>query len=124
MQSRPNTFPKTHRLRGKLLFAAVYDAKAKESWGPLVAYSLPNDAGHPRMGISISRRVGIAARRNRIKRLLREAFRAHQRDLPSGYDFVIVVRPHEPLVLAEYQKLIAGLMLRSHERWAKRKTIS
>lgn len=121
MEIPRHTFPTTHRLRGKLLFAAVYDAKTKETKGPLVVYSLPNDLGHVRMGISISRRVGIAVRRNRIKRLLREAFRAHQSDLPKGYDLIIVVRPHEPLMLVDYQKLIAGLMLQSHERWEKRK---
>src|SRR6059058_467530 len=117
MEPRRHTYPKSHRLGGTLQFAAVFDAKVKGARGPLVVYSLPNNLNHPRLGISISRRVGTAVRRNRIKRLLREAFRIHQHDLPGGYDLVFVVRPHEPLILAEYQKLMTALMLRSHTAW-------
>lgn len=120
MENRVNTFPRAHRLSGVLRYAAVFDAKVKQSRGPLAVYSLPNGLRHPRLGISISRRVGTAVRRNRIKRLLRESFRSHQRDLPGGYDLVIVVRPHEPLILAEYQKLMTALMLGSHAAWQKR----
>jgi ribonuclease P protein component len=118
---RPHTYPKSHRLGGRLQFAAVFDAKAKESRGPLTLYSLPNDLGHPRLGISISRRVGSAVRRNRIKRLLREAFRLRRNELPRGYDLVIVVRPHEPLALAEYEKLLSALAQRSDTAWARRR---
>jgi ribonuclease P protein component len=109
-------FPRSHRLSGKLAFSAVYDAKMKTTRGPLAAYSLPNDLGHPRLGISISRKVGTAPVRNRIKRLLREAFRLHRYDLPRGYDLVIVVRPHVPLELADYQKILADLIFKSHQR--------
>jgi ribonuclease P protein component len=112
-----HAFPRSHRLSGKLLFSAVYDAKVKTSRGPLVMYSLPNDLGHLRMGISISRRVGTAPRRNRIKRLLREAFRLSSIQLPRGYDLVIVVRPHAPLALGEYQKLFGQLRGKSHLSW-------
>jgi len=115
------SFSRSHRLSGKLLFAAVYDAKVKTSRGPLVMYSMPNDLGHLRMGISISRRVGTAPRRNRIKRLLREAFRLHPVGLPRGYDLVIVVRPHEPLALTEYQKLFAQLLEKSELAWRRPK---
>jgi ribonuclease P protein component len=115
-----HTYPKSHRLGGRLEFAAVFDAKVKDARGPLALYSLPNDLGHPRLGISISRRVGNAVRRNRIKRLLRDAFRAHQHDLPRGYDLVFVVRPHAPLILAEYQRLMTALMLKAHASWQRR----
>lgn len=114
------TFPPSHRLRSKAEFSAVFDAKVSTLRGPLVMYALPNQLGHPRMGIVIGRRVGTAVRRNRIKRLLREAFRLHQYDLPVGYDVIIVVRPHAPLILAEYQKLMTALMLKLHAQWQKR----
>jgi hypothetical protein len=42
-----------------------------------------------------------------------------QKEFPKGYDCVLVVRPHEPVPLAEYQKLLAGLVTRSHEHWLK-----
>jgi ribonuclease P protein component len=115
-----HTFPRAHRLSGKLAFTAVYDARSKQSRGPLAVFSRPNGLPHPRLGLSVSRRVGTAPRRNRIKRLLREAFRAHQRDLPVGYDLVIVVRPHEPMILAEYHWLLTTLMVASHAAWEKR----
>ena len=112
--------PRTHRLGGRVEFAGVYDAKTRESRGPLTVYARPNDLGHPRIGLSVSRKVGTAPRRNRIKRLLREAFRHHQHDLPAGYDFVFVVRPHAPLILAEYQRLMTGVMMKLHATWSRR----
>jgi ribonuclease P protein component len=113
-------FPRSHRLSGKLLFSAVYDAKVKFSRGPLVVYSLPNTLGHLRMGISISRRVGSAPKRNRIKRLLREAFRENKNDYPRGCDLVIVVRPHDLLSLGDYQKMLIQLIQKSQIVWKQR----
>src|SRR6266550_6762033 len=106
---RPYRFPASHRIKSRTDFRAVFDEGKKQSRGPLVAYAKPNRLTHPRLGIAIPKHVGIAARRNRIKRLLRESFRLMQHDLPAGYDLVIVVRPHEPLILAEYQKLMTSL---------------
>src|SRR5215213_3111430 len=111
------TFPKSHHLRSPKEFDAVYAAKTRESRGPVTVYARPNDLGHPRLGLSVSRKVGTAVRRNRIRRLLRESFRLMQHDFPRGYDLVIVVRPHEPLILAEYQKLLTALVVRLHGAW-------
>src|SRR5918993_5272058 len=110
-----HSFPRSLHLRSPAEFAAVYDAKVRESRGPLLVYALPNDLGHPRIGLSVSRKVGTAVRRNRIRRLLREAFRLMQHDFPRGYDLVLVVRPHEPLMLAEYQKMLSGAVFRLHQ---------
>jgi ribonuclease P protein component len=114
------TFPRTHRLRSKHDFAKVFDAKVRESRGPLTIYAFPNELNHPRLGISIGRKVGTAPRRNRIKRLLRESFRLMQHDFPRGYDLVIAVRPHAPFILAEYQKIMSGTMVKLHAAWLKR----
>lgn len=115
-----HTFPKTRRLRTREEFSAVYDAKVRESRGPLMIYARPNGLGHPRLGLSTSRKVGTAVRRNRIRRLLREAFRHLQHDLPAGYDLLIVVRPHEPLLLADYQRLLSALVLKLHATWQRK----
>ena len=45
-----------------------------------------------RLGVSVGRRVGGAVDRNRVKRMLREAFWALDEELPEGHDFVIVAR--------------------------------
>jgi ribonuclease P protein component len=116
-----HTLPKSRHLRSPAEFAAVYDAKVRESRGPLMAYAKPNELGYPRLGMSVSRKVGAAVRRNRIRRLIREAFRLLQHDLPSGYDLVVVVRPHEPAMLADYQRLMSGLFLKLHRGWEGRR---
>lgn len=60
----------------------------------LVVYSFPtSDGDGPRMGVSVGRKVGGAVVRNRVKRVLREAFWACADDLPEGHDFVVVARP-------------------------------
>jgi ribonuclease P protein component len=117
---RSYSFPKSHRLRSRVEFAAVYDARVREARGPLMVYALPNDLGHPRLGLSTSRKVGTAVRRNRIRRLLREAFRHLQHDLPGGYDILIVVRPHEPMRLAEYQRLLSAVIVKLHATWQRK----
>ena len=108
-------------MRGREEFARVFDAKVRQSRGPLTAYALPTDQPSPRLGLSVSRRVGTAPRRNRIKRLLREAFRLMRHDFPRAYDLVIVVRPHEPMILAEYQRLLSSLMVKLHAEWERRR---
>ncbi len=82
------------RLKNAQQFKAVYEARVNRGAGPLVVYTLPNELGHPRLGLSVPRRAGGAVVRNRIKRQLREAFRHLQHDLrwfnanpsPSTYD--------------------------------------
>ena len=112
---------KSRHLRLPSEFAAVYEAKTRESRGPLTVYAKPNDLGHPRLGMSVSRKVGTAVRRNRIRRLSRESFRLLQHDLPRGYDLVVVVRPHDPLMLADYQKILSAVLVKLHDTWSKRR---
>jgi ribonuclease P protein component len=114
------TFPKSLRLHTREEFAGVYDARVRESRGPLMIYARPNSLAHPRLGLSTSRKVGNAARRNRIRRLLRESFRHLQHDLPAGYDLLIVIRAHEPLKREEYQALIATIVAKLHSVWERR----
>jgi ribonuclease P protein component len=115
-----HTLPKSRHLRRPAEFAAVYEARVRESRGPVTVYALPNELAHPRLGMSVNRKVGTAVRRNRIRRLLRESFRLMQHDFPRGYDLVVVVRPHEPLMLADYQKLLSGAVVRLHRAWQAR----
>jgi ribonuclease P protein component len=68
----------------------------------------------------VGRKVGTAPKRNRIKRLLREAFRQMQHDLPTGYDIVINVRPHDLALLADYQRMLSATTVKLHQIWQSR----
>lgn len=114
------SFRRRHRLRLAREFRAVYEARCRKAQGPLVLFARPNDMEHPRLGLSVRRTVGTAVRRNRIKRLIREAFRFMQHDWPRGYDLIVVVRPHDPLTLAEYQRCIHKAMRQLHREWDRR----
>jgi ribonuclease P protein component len=59
----------------------------------LILYTFPRAGGGRRLGLSVSRRVGGAVDRNRVKRLLREAFAAEAHGLRSDHDYVVVARP-------------------------------
>ncbi|MCC7408012.1 MAG: ribonuclease P protein component [Phycisphaeraceae bacterium] len=114
------TLPAALKLSGKLAYAAVYDHKLKKPIGPLIFHARPNNLPHPRLGLAVSTRVGNAIVRNRVKRLLREAFRHAQHDWPAGYDLIVVVRPHKTLKLAEYQDILARAIPAIHAESSRR----
>jgi ribonuclease P protein component len=84
--------PKDNRLRRKQEFAQVF-AQAKKRHGPhLLFLTRENGSGHSRLGLTVSRKVGNAVARNRVKRLLREAFRRVKQDLHPSLDLVVIAR--------------------------------
>ena len=87
------TFPQSRRMKTPAEFERCYARKRSASDGVLIVYACENDRPHPRLGCSVSRKVGGAVVRNRYKRLFREAFRLVQHDLPTGVDFILIPRP-------------------------------
>ncbi len=87
------TFRPHERIKHPDDFRRAFDRKrsAADPW--LIVYGVENGRDHPRLGLSVSkRRVRKAHDRNRVKRLLREAFRLSKPQLPPGLDLVIVPR--------------------------------
>ncbi|BAF61101.1 MAG: ribonuclease P protein component [Pelotomaculum sp.] len=58
----------------------------------IVMYFLDNNLGRCRYGFAVSRKIRSAVRRNRARRLLREACRLNKEKFPEGYDFVFMAR--------------------------------
>ena len=105
------TFPRCHRLSGRNAFAAVYAGKFRQSRGPLLVYAIANTLFHGRLGLSVNRKVGSAPQRNRIKRLMRDAYRMSPMLREASVDWLIVVKPHAALTLTEYQLALSNLKL-------------
>jgi ribonuclease P protein component len=105
MSGRPGVAARRSK-RGRLSRSAEFDRVFRQGRSHanrvLVVYGFPradeNPPAPPRLGLSVSRRVGGAVERNHVKRLLREAFEQESARLPEGHDIVIVARPEAKAV--------------------------
>ena len=84
-----------HRLSRSQDFDAVYRRGRSTSTRYLVLYWFPREEGDDdaRLGLAVPKSTGSAVQRNRIKRRLRELWRARLEQVPPGCDYVLVVRP-------------------------------
>ena len=109
MMTTRATFRPHERIKNPADFRRAFDRRRSVSNGALIIYGVENGLDHPRLGISVSRKkVRRATARNRIKRLIREAFRLHKAKLAPGMDLVVLPRGGE-LTFAEAQQSMASL---------------
>lgn len=103
-------FDKSQRLRTRAEFERVYARRVKAGDRNLLVFAAPNESGATRIGLSVSRKHGHAVARNRLKRLLREAFRLSQHELPGSLDLILIPSREHTADLAEYQRSLVALV--------------
>lgn len=98
MDARPDQgFPSSCRLRTSREYTQVWRQGRRCHTAHLLVIA-GTGSGGTRLGISVSRKVGNAVCRNRIKRWLREYFRIHRAGLLAGVDCSVVVKPGAALL--------------------------
>jgi ribonuclease P protein component len=112
-------FPKARRLLRPGDFERVFAARLSAADAAIVLYGVANDLGHPRLGLTVSRKAGTAVARNRWKRLIREAFRLTQHELPP-LDLVCIPKPAAHPALAQLMKSLPELAGRLQQKLHKR----
>lgn len=95
--NRRSGFGAGARLKEKREFRRVFEEGRKTVGKALILWSRVDAAeGEPRLGLSVSAKVGGAVRRSRLKRLLRETFRLRRSELLAGAEMVAYPRPGCP----------------------------
>jgi ribonuclease P protein component len=109
-----------YRLKRGADFERAFQRRRPASDDCLLIYVCENGLGHPRLGASVSRKVGGAVVRNRWKRLLREAFRLGREELPAGLDLVVIPRVKEPPPLLALQASLVRVSARAAKKLSER----
>jgi ribonuclease P protein component len=114
----PRFRPHEH-LRRPADFQAAYDRRRSAADGTLVVYARENGLPHSRVGLSVSKKFGGAVVRNRIRRLLREAYRLGRDELPTGFDLVLIPRPQEAYALDAFRRSLGKLVAQAVKKIAR-----
>ncbi len=80
------------RLSGRRNYARVFQRKCSAGNSHLVVYVVPNDLDHARLGAVVSRKLGNAVIRARVRRRIREFFRKTKQQIPVGYDYACIAK--------------------------------
>ena len=106
----PATFRPHEHLRRPQDFQRVYARRRSVSDAWLIVYGCENGLPHLRLGLSVSRKVGQATQRNRLRRLYREAFRLTRHEMPTGIDLVLIPRRPDPPTLEQLRQSLPRLV--------------
>lgn len=91
--TRCHTFPKAVRVRRRAEFLAIQRDGRRRHTSHFVTITAEGRSEGARLGVTVSSRVGNAVVRNRLKRIVREAFRQRRSDIGARADVVIIAKP-------------------------------
>ena len=109
-------FPKSRHLRRPTEFQRVYDLQHRAGDDCLLMFAAENELGATRIGLSVSKKQGNSVHRHHVQRLLREAYRLEQHNLPAGLDLILIPRQNRDASLDEYRRSLVGLARRLARR--------
>lgn len=89
-------FGKDEKIRKRSEYLTIYEQGVRKYSENFTVILLKNQGKTNRLGIAVSKKVGDAVKRNRIKRLVREFFRLNKHRLPSSQDIVIIGKKFTP----------------------------
>jgi ribonuclease P protein component len=101
-------FPQEIRIVRSSDYRAIYKAGRKIHSKRFILFIRTNDVGHSRLGLTVSRKIGGAVVRNRVKRLFREIFRKSTGEIPTQLD--IVINAKTGCIKASYLELRAEFL--------------
>lgn len=88
------SFPKQEHILKRREYKQIEKAKtARVVTDHLIILIAPHAQTHARIGITVSKKIGNAVKRNRFKRLLREIYRKNKDLFSPGHDYVLIARP-------------------------------
>lgn len=114
-------FPQHRRIKSGEDFQAAYASGAKVSQDGILVIGRLNGTNETRLGLSVSRKQGPAVQRNRIKRLMREAFRLSYSQLPVGFDLVVIPQKEYVCELDNFRRLLVVLGRRVEKKAQRNK---
>ena len=97
-------FPPSRRLRSSRDFARIYELKQRAGDRFILIFAARNNLGSTRIGLSVSKKHGNSIARHRIRRLIREAYRQVQHQVPEGLDLICIPRAHTGAGLIDFQE--------------------